>query len=83
MRILLADWAGESQGDERQHLQRIVILESSYASQRQRPLRHSFSHEWTGWRSRLTQYRELVRFGGPIVIEKVLKVDRFPSLFLK
>jgi hypothetical protein len=79
---LSAGWDGELQRDEQWRLQRIVILENNYAFQHQRPLHLSISREWTGWRSRLTQYRELIRFGGPIVIEKALKVDRFPNLVL-
>jgi hypothetical protein len=82
MRTLSAGWDGEWERGEQQRLQRIIILENNYPFRRQRPLRLSISYEWTGWRSRLTQYREPVRFGGPIVIEKGLKVDRFLSLFL-
>jgi hypothetical protein len=82
MRTLSAGWDEELERDEQWRLQRIVIQENNYAFQTRLPLRLSISHEWTGWRSRLTHYREIVRFGGPIVIEKALKVDRFPSLFL-
>ena len=33
-------------------------------------------------RTRLTRYRELEFFGGPIGVEKLVKVDQFGGLFL-
>ena len=41
-----------------------------------------YQYERTGWGSRLTGYGELVSFGGPVIIEKLFKVDHFANVFL-
>jgi hypothetical protein len=81
MRRSLTGWGGQLQGDERYLLQRIVILERHYAFQQQRPLRFSIRYEWTGSDHDSPCNAKLVRFGGPIIIVKFLKVDIFASLF--
>ena len=65
-------------------MERIVILESTYAFRRQPPL--WFSIRWLSvdrWESRRTGYDELERLGSPIVIENTWNVDPFAGLFLR
>lgn len=55
-------------------------IDNNDAYQRQRPLRFSID-EWTCWEPQLTQYGELVHLGGPVIIENLLRVDHFATLF--
>ena len=66
-------------------MERIVILESTYAFRRQPPLwRFSIRRlSVDRWESRLTGYDELGRLGSPIMIENTWNVDLFASLFLR
>ena len=82
-RILVsAGYDGRLQRDEHWLLQRIVIPESNYVFQLQRPLRFSIRYKRTGWESCLTWYGNLAHFGAPILVKDLLKVDEVAVLFL-
>ena len=63
-------------------MRRIVIPESSDTFQRQRrlglPIRTVEAQ--TSWQPRLTRYNKFTLVRGPIIIEELLKVDRFAHL---
>ena len=44
--------------------------------------RFSISSRQIGWASELTRYRDLVRIGRPVIIEKLFKVDHLGGLYL-
>ena len=73
---------GRLQRDEHWLLRRIVIPESNYIFQLQRPLRFTIRYKRTGWESCPTWYGNLAHLGAPVVVEDLLKVDQVVVLFL-